>query len=164
MSQPFIGEVRLVPYNFAPRGWAFCDGQLMSIAENEALFALIGTIYGGNGQTNFGLPDLRGRVVQHQNQSFQIGESFGVESVTLTASQMPAHGHQMHVNPVSRGTASPINNVLTSSGNAQVYGSSGDVVMNISTSAGSNQPHDNRQPYLVLHYVIALEGIFPSQN
>jgi len=164
MAQPYVGEIRLVPYNFAPAGWLFCDGSILSIAENDVLFTLIGTTYGGDGQQTFALPDLRGRAALHQGNGFVIGQSQGSETVTLTASQLPNHGHMLHVSPGVGNQASPLNGTLAKSSSGNVYGTQGDVTMNTSTSAGGNQPHENRQPYLAMHYIISLFGIFPTQN
>lgn len=165
MASPFIGEIKLIPYNFAPVGWAFCDGSLLSIAENEALFALIGTIYGGNGQTTFGLPDLRGRVPMHQSGQNPIGAVFGSESVTLTTGQMPMHGHQLHVLSGNGTILSPIGKYIGGSKTlGKVFGDGSDAAMGPSGFAGGNQPHDNMQPFLVLNFVIATEGVFPPQN
>lgn len=167
MAEAFIGEVRLVPYNFAPRGWAFCAGQLLSIAQNDALFALLGTTYGGDGQTTFGLPDLRGRVPIHQSSTMLIGAVVGSESVTLTTNEMAAHGHQLHVAGVAGTQTAPGGNYLGSASSktlGKIYADTGDTTMAPSGFAGGNQPHENRQPFLVLNYVICLEGIFPSQN
>lgn len=174
MADPFIGELKLVPYNFAPRGWAFCDGQLLAISQNDALFALIGTTYGGDGRTTFGLPDLRGRVAIHSGQgpglaNYSQGEQGGSEGVALTVGQLPEHSHAL-------GVATPIGDLTTSPGNVPAtspmalgyaYGELGPVTtMPAGTleNTGGAGPHDNMQPSLVLNYVIALEGIFPSRN
>lgn len=164
MANPFIGEIRLAGFNFAPVGWAFCDGSLLPIAQFDTLFALIGTIYGGDGQTVFGLPDLRGRVPIHQGNSFPIGSMFGSEFGTLTTSQMPIHGHQMHVSSARSSASGPIGNYLGAASTSNLYGSSGDVTMNTSSLTGGGQPHENRQPFTTVNYIIALEGIFPSQG
>lgn len=164
MADPFVGEVRLVPFTFAPVGWAFCNGQIMAITDNEALFALIGTIYGGDGQTTFGLPDLRGRVPIHEGQFTTIGQVFGTESTTLTTGQMPTHGHQLHVSSGTGTSFVPLAHYLGGSAKTNTYGNSGDVAMTPSSATGGNQPHENRQPYLVLNYIIALFGIFPTPN
>lgn len=164
MADPFIGEVKLVGFNFAPIGWAFCDGSLLPISQFDAFFALIGTIYGGDGQTVFGLPDLRGRVPIHQSNINPIGSLFGTESSILTSSQMPIHGHQMHVSSARSNASGPIGNYLSAASTANLYGSSGDVTMNTSSLTGGGQPHENRQPFTTINYIIALEGIFPSQG
>jgi microcystin-dependent protein len=173
MSDPFIGEIKLVPYNFAPRGWAFCQGQLLPIAQNTALFSLLGTMYGGNGQTNFGLPDLRGRVVVNPGQgpglsNYDQGEQAGVESVTLTPQTMPAHSHAVQVSNVAATLAvASGNHLAVSTGTVgNIYGTAvgGAMPSNAVSSAGGTQPHLNSQPYVTLNYVIALQGIFPSRN
>jgi microcystin-dependent protein len=171
MTEPFLGEIRLFPYNFAPRGWAFCQGQILSIAQNTALFSLLGTTYGGNGQTTFALPDLRGRVPVSSGQGpglsfYTLGEEAGVESVTLSQQQMPQHNHQVQVNNAGSATGRPSGAYPgQTSGNAYAPSTDGTTFapQAISNSGGS-QPHENRQPYLALNYCIALEGIFPSRN
>ena len=172
MSDPFIGEIRLFPYTFAPRGWALCHGQMLSISQNTALFALIGTIYGGDGRTTFALPDLRGRVVVSSGEGpglspYQVGEMGGAESVSLTESQMPAHNHQMAVNGPSSGAAKPTNRYLgrVSTGTTYAGTSNGRTLHPAAiTPAGGGQPHENRPPHLALNYCIALQGIFPSRD
>jgi len=169
MAQPYVGEIKMFAGNFAPSGWEFCAGQLLSIAENETLFVLIGTIYGGDGQQTFALPDLRGRLPINQGQgsglsSYAIGQTFGVESVTLTTNQMPAHTHvpQANSGPASSG---PSLGVWASSSGIQAYAPSGAVsAMNVASvgSQGGSQPHENRMPYLAVNFIIALFGIFPS--
>lgn len=170
---PFLGEIKLVPYNFAPRGWAFCDGTIMSIAQNTALFALLGTTYGGNGQSTFALPDLRSRAVVGFGQgpgtsNYALGEQLGVEAVTLTVAQIPPHTHGLHVSSAQGDTSSPSNNYLAKAPLAigNLYGAGANAVMAPGTIAldGNSTPHNNLQPYLVLNYIIALQGIFPSRN
>lgn len=170
---PFIGQISTFPFNFAPEGWAQCNGQLMSIAENTALFSLIGTIYGGDGISTFALPDLRGRVALNQGtgpglRNYPIGETGGQETVTLNTAQLPSHNHTGQLNASS----SPANqeeagNHLT--GEAAVYtDGNANQIMNqaaISTGqTGGNLPHDNHQPYLTLNYCIALTGVWPSRD
>lgn len=170
MSTSYVGEVRLVGFNFAPVGWAFCDGSTLSIAENSTLFNLIGTIYGGNGQTTFNLPDLRGRVPIHQgsngSNTYVIGQPGGVESVTVVMNQFPAHNHAL-LGTNNAGTSnSPASNVVAKLTNAW-SAAAPSAAMNPSTltlSAGGNQPHENRQPYQVLNWVISLYGVYPSQG
>jgi microcystin-dependent protein len=182
MSEPFIGEIRMVSFTFAPRGWAFCNGQLLSIAENTALFSLLGTTYGGNGQTTFGLPDLRGRSPVGPGQgpglsNITQGEMSGTEKVTLLSSQMPAHTHGVSLevagaaaNPVNAPTAT--NNVLGASGGGQGNATIWSDALNSPVAlpskesgiAGGGQPVPTRNPYLGTNFVIALEGIFPSRN
>jgi len=167
---PFLGQLMLVPYNFAPRGWAFCNGQIMSIAQNTALFSLLGTTYGGNGQTTFALPDLRGRAALSAGQgpglqNYNLGEMAGSESVTLISSQMPAHSHLVGASTGSA-QATPDNAFPGSDGGTQIYDLAASTTMNpqMIQPAGGSQPHENRQPYLVLNYIIALQGIFPSRD
>ncbi|HEY6942978.1 phage tail protein [Dokdonella sp.] len=172
MSQPFLGEIRMVGFNFAPRGWAFCAGQLLPISQYDALFALIGTIYGGDGQSTFALPNMAGRLPVHQGQglglsNYVIGQAAGTETVTLIAQQMPQHAHP--VGAASGGTRSsnPMGNML-GSGEADMYtrgtGAPVSLAANAIGTSGGNQPHDNMQPYLCINFVIALEGVFPSRN
>jgi microcystin-dependent protein len=170
MTEPFLGELRLLPYNFAPQGWATCDGQIMSIAQNTALFSLLGTTYGGNGQTTFALPDLRGRVPIHAGQgpgltNYTLGEVAGTENVTLTPGQLPPHGHTVSASG-SATTKNPTNALPAVTGAGSSYGTTPDVQMNpgMVAGGGSGQPHTNIQPYLVLQWCIALQGIFPSRN
>lgn len=171
MSTAFVGEVRLVGYTFAPVNWNFCDGSLLPISNYEALFALIGTFYGGNGQTTFALPDLRGRVPVHQGTlqgggTYVIGQLGGVESVTLNINQIPTHNHLFQCNSTLQGsTATPANNTV--GGGQDAYRTTPPVTpMNprMLSLAGGSQPHENRQPYLAMNWVIALEGIFPTQS
>ena len=172
MSTPYIGEIKLVPYNFAPRGWAFCDGQLLQISQHDALFALLGTIYGGDGRTTFALPDLRGRAAIHYGtgpglQPYSLGQGAGVETVAVSESQMAAHAHSLGV-AASIGTqGSPGGHVRATSPMALGYANAGASNANMAVPVGltgDGQPHDNMQPYVVLNYVMALEGIFPSRN
>jgi microcystin-dependent protein len=168
MAEPFLGQLMLVPYNFAPRGWALCNGQILPIAQNTALFSLLGTTYGGNGQTTFALPDLRGRVPISSGQgpglsSYDLGEVGGVEAVTLNNNEMPAHQHGVNANSGDPNDSSPQNSFPAGSGS---YNTAANTTMNqnmVGISGGS-QPHENRQPYLTLNWIIALEGIFPSRN
>ena len=171
MSQPYIGEIRLFAGNFAPIGWMFCDGQLLSIAENEVLFQLIGTTYGGDGQTTYALPDLRGRVPVHQGSSGQsnyiIGETGGVESVTLATAQAPVHRHAMLASTSPAGATHGPAEVLGSSTAMNLYGTSAPNLPmdpNAITQVGGNQPHDNMPPFVALSYIVSLFGVFPSQS
>ncbi|HEY0006878.1 MAG TPA: tail fiber protein [Pyrinomonadaceae bacterium] len=171
MSEPFLGQIIIVPYNFAPRGWAFCQGQILPIAQNTALFSLLGTTYGGNGQTTFALPDLRGRFPNGSGQgpglsSYSLGQVGGTESYTMTVNNMPAHIHGLHSYAVkadpNAGTAT--GNLLS---NGNFYNTSpGNVEMKPPgcDPAGGNQPFAIMPPYLTLNFCIALEGIFPSRN
>ena len=171
MSQPYVGEIRMFAGNFAPLGWAFCDGQLLSIAENEVLFQLIGTTYGGDGQNTYALPDLRGRVPVHQGNNGQsndvIGQSGGVETVTLTAAQMPAHRHAMLASTTPAAATHGPSEVLGSSATMKLYGTgTPNMAMdpNAITAVGGGQPHDNMPPFVALSYIVSLFGVFPSQN
>jgi|SRR5262245_5366908 len=166
MSNPYIGEIRLVGFNFAPAGWALCDGSLLSIAQNDALFALLGTTYGGDGQTTFALPDLRSRVPMHQGNGHTLGEVGGTESVTLTTNQMAAHGHVPQARNAGAVTG-PAGNVWANSAALQFAPPSAPLQpMNAGAvgSTGGSQPHDNMLRFQAINFVIALEGIFPSQN
>jgi microcystin-dependent protein len=155
--------------NFAPAGWMFCQGQLLAISEYETLFNLIGTTYGGDGQDTFALPDLQGRVPVHQGSGFTLAETGGVESVTLTVSQIPAHLHALQASSGNAGTTNPSNKVLASPTSIDLYRpattpSSPLAVPQAVGSTGGSQPHDNMQPYLCVSYIISLFGIFPSQT
>ena len=170
-DQPFVGMLLLVPYNFAPQGWAFCAGQLLAIAENDTLFNLIGTTYGGDGQSTFGLPDLLGRTPIHAGSNgagnYIIGQKGGVESVILTPNQIPMHSHTVVASSNNQNSINPSGNVFaaTDSGNAYdpATGNKSLAAAALSSDGGS-QPHENMSPYLVLNFIIALQGIFPSQN
>lgn len=177
MSGPFVGEIRMFAGNFAPSGWAFCNGALIPISENETLFNLIGTTYGGDGQNNFALPNLQSRVPVHVGAGFALGQSGGVESVTLTTSQIPAHSHSMLANSGSPATASvnsPVNNFLADEFLPNpltpapfVYTTaapSSPLAGNALGNAGGSQPHDNMIPFLVINFIISLFGVFPSQS
>jgi microcystin-dependent protein len=165
MAQPYVGEIRMFAGNFAPAGWMFCEGQLLPISENETLFNLIGTTYGGDGQSNFGLPDLRGRITVHQGNGFTLSQAGGVESVTLTTQQIPVHAHAF-LTTTSAGTdVSPENNLLATSTATKIYReSNANQAMSpqMVTPVGGSQPHTNLQPYLCINYIISLFGIFPS--
>jgi microcystin-dependent protein len=172
MGTPFVGEIRMAGFNFAPVGWAFCNGQLMPIAENETLFNLIGTTYGGDGQSTFALPDLQGRFAVHQGSDGGTnriqGEKDGTETVTLTSSQVPVHTHTAICSAGGGNAASPVNAFWCTDpqGNTAAYNEAGGSSMATGalSSAGSGLPHDNRQPYLCVNYIISLFGIFPSQS
>ena len=168
MAQPYVGEIRIFAGNFAPAGWDLCEGQLLPISENETLFNLIGTTYGGDGQSTFGLPDLRGRIPLHFGNGFTLAETGGVESVTLTVPQIPAHSHALLASANPASGSAPTNQVLavTSAATVTPYGTDAPLVA-LAPSAvsqiGGSQPHDNFQPYLCLNFIISLFGIFPSQ-
>lgn len=173
MSEPFLGMIATFGFNFAPRGWAMCSGQILPIAQNTALFSLLGTTYGGNGQTTFALPDLRSRVPIHFGQgpglsSYDLGQSAGTENVTLTVNQMPAHPHpfQILANEGDANSKVPLNTFFSGQ-SANFYNTAQDgTKMGPQTTAiaGGSQPHTNIQPYLAINFCIALEGIFPSRN
>ena len=173
MSQPFIGEIRSFGFNFAPRGWAMCNGQLLSISQNAALFSLLGTIYGGNGTTNFALPDLRGRFGLHLGQgpglsNYPQGQAGGSESIALTTGQIPAHNHPVNCSSNGGTFTTPVGNVWApdGTGTAVSYANTANAAMagNAIGLTGSGQGHENRQPFLVLNICIALNGIFPTRN
>lgn len=169
MSNPYIGEIRLFGGNFAPVGWAFCDGQLLSITQNEVLFTLLGTTYGGDGVTTFALPDMRGRVPIHQTSSYPIGMAAGAESVTLTVNQMPAHAHTLLGSSAVVEGASPAGSAFATSEDTAFYAPynpAKTATMNpgVVGPAGGTQTHDNMQPFICVSFIIALEGIFPSQG
>lgn len=165
MAQPYVGEIRMFAGNFAPAGWMFCEGQLLPISENETLFQLIGTTYGGDGESTFALPDLRGRLPIHQGNGFILAETGGVEEITLTVNQIPAHSHPFLASLSIANQTSPRNNVLAQSSSADLYiEDTPDVnlaAQSISSTGGS-QPHTNFQPYLCVNFIISLFGIFPS--
>lgn len=165
MSEPFLGEIKIISWNFAPKGWAFCSGQFLPINQNQALFSLLGTMYGGNGQTTFALPDLRGRVPIHIGNGFTQGERSGQESHTLTISEMPAHNHIVNALNTVAATSNPDSNFLATNASA-LYNTTPNTSLSAATitNAGGSQPHENRQPFTVLNFIVALQGIFPSQN
>ena len=165
MGEPFVGEIRMFGGSFAPAGWAFCSGQLMAIAENDVLFALIGTTYGGDGQSTFGLPDLQGRIPIHQGNGLIIGEKSGVEAVTLTTQQIPSHSH-VPVCQSGAGSQAPGNGVWAASLSSIYSDAAPSLLMNPSAiaSAGGSQPHDNMMPFLTISFIISLFGVFPTQN
>lgn len=168
-SEPFLGEIKIFSFGFIPKGWAACNGQLLPINQNQALFSILGTTYGGNGTTNFALPDLRGRLALHMGDGLVLGQKAGEEFHTLTTAELSAHVHNNASTAVGT-TATPAQGTTDKLALAQtldrrpvkIYGSGGGAGMY--TNAGGSQPHENRQPYLVLNYGIALQGIFPSQN
>jgi microcystin-dependent protein len=163
MSSQFLGELRLMSFNFPPKTWALCDGQLMSIAENQALFSLLGTTYGGDGQTTFALPDLRGRTPIHRNDSFPQGTAFGEELHTLTASELPAHNHVVNA-ASSPGTQAQPATLAASENTYRALGDTTTLHPSTLADVGGSQSHENRAPYLVLEWCIAIQGIFPSRN
>lgn len=169
MAQPFVGEIRMFGGNFAPAGWLFCDGQLLPISEYETLFQLIGTTYGGDGQETFALPDLRSRVPLHQGNGFMVAETGGVEEVTLTTQQIPAHAHSARVSSKFGSTNSPKDTVVARSSLSQFTNTSSSKSIQMGNASsvgpsGGSRPHTNLQPYLTINYIISLFGIFPAQN
>lgn len=167
MAQPYVGEIRMFAGNFAPAGWMFCEGQLLPISEYETLFNLIGTTYGGDGQSTFALPDLRGRIPIHFGGGFTLAETGGVEEITLTLSQIPSHNHNL-IASTDSGNLSNQGNYLAAGQDVQVYaaGVTPDTLSHTSSiaSTGGSQPHTNFMPYLCVDYIISLYGIFPSQT
>jgi microcystin-dependent protein len=170
MADPFVAEIRIVGFNFAPQGWAFCDGTLIPISQNTALFSLLGTSYGGNGTTLFALPNLRGKAPIHWGQGpglsdRSIGESGGSETVTLTMNEMPAHAHAIAATSAPADRSNPASSVLATPADPTYTAQAANTVTNPTTLAveGGTQPHNNLQPYLALNFVIALQGIFPSR-
>ena len=165
MSSPFIGEIRMFAGNFAPQGWSFCDGSLIPISENDALFNLIGTTYGGDGQSTFALPDLRSRVPVHAGPGFILGQTGGEETVTLTVQQIPAHIHVPRARSTAGNQASPAGGVWAASSLNQYTANTPSSSMDAAAlgSAGGSQPHDNMVPFLVVNFILSLFGVFPSQ-
>ncbi|SFG45194.1 Microcystin-dependent protein [Duganella sp. CF458] len=168
MAEPYLAEIKLVSFNFPPKGWALCNGQMLPINQNQALFSLLGTTYGGNGQTTFALPDLRGRVPAHVGGGMTQGEASGAFAHTLSQAEMPAHTHRLNASSAVATTNDPSGALLARKGRltADVFNGSPNVGL-VSTqvsSTGGSQPHENTQPYLALNFIIALQGIFPSQN
>jgi microcystin-dependent protein len=173
MSSPYVGEIRMFGGNFAPAGWAFCSGQLMPISENETLFQLIGTTYGGDGQETFGIPDLQGRMPIHMgqgpglSQNYQIGEKAGSEQVTISLNQLPTHNHSWLASNDPSNSLIPTSNMVSTPLNITPYFSgAASVPLNAQSlqPIGGSQPHDNMMPYLVVSFIISLFGIFPSQT
>jgi microcystin-dependent protein len=172
---PFLGEIKMVGFNFAPQGWALCDGSVLSIQQNTALFSLLGTTYGGNGTTNFALPDLRGRVPVHQGDGpstspYMLGQQGGAETVVLTTAQMPTHSHALAANSATGSATSPIGGFIASEidsniGAVSAFSPSSNGSMNAGAVAasGGSQAHNNLQPYLCVNFIIALQGIFPPR-
>jgi len=165
MSTPFLSEIKIVSFNFAPKGWALCNGQLLPINQNQALFSLLGTTYGGDGRVNFALPNLQGRIPNHVGGGFTLGELGGETAHTLNISELPAHNHVPVGSSNTPSQASPSGN-LWAAGTATVFTATPNSAMNPACilPVGGNQPHENMSPYLVLNFIIALQGIFPSQN
>jgi microcystin-dependent protein len=173
MSEPFVGEIRMFAGNFAPRGWAFCDGQLLAVSQNDALFSLLGTIYGGDGRTTFGLPDLRGRIPIHAGHGpglseRRLGSKAGEEKVTLTVNQLPSHRHDVFASSTGASSGNPSGNVSANTAPTNVYSTALALPESMSSSAvsgtGGSRSHTNLMPYLCVHFIIALVGIYPSRN
>jgi microcystin-dependent protein len=172
MPEPYIGEIRMFGGNFAPAGWAFCDGAIMPISENDTLFTLIGTTYGGDGESTFALPDLRGRLPMHagtgnDGSTYTLAESSGVESVTLNTQQIPIHNHALLGTTATGTQATPVGNVLAASSTVSLFKASAtNVGLNAQSAgpAGGSQPHSNLQPFLGINFIISLFGVFPSQT
>ncbi len=174
MANPFLCEIKIISWNFAPQGWAFCNGQFLPINQNQALFSLMGTTYGGNGQTTFALPDLRGKAPIHEGNGFTLGQVGGEINHTVNTSEMPQHNHLVNAIATNGSSTANANNpsgaYLATSAPAEIYTSSAGnpalISMNPGTigNTGGSQPHSNMQPYLVLNFIVALVGIFPSQN
>lgn len=166
MAQPYVGELRIFAGNFAPAGWMFCEGQLLPISENETLFNLIGTTYGGDGQSTFALPDLRGRIPIHQGNGFILAETGGVEEITLTVNQIPAHSHPLLASAAVASDANTQSMVLANNRPGDDFYLEDNPGVNLAPNAispvGGSQPHTNFQPYLCLNFIISLFGIFPS--
>lgn len=165
MAQPFVGEIRMFAGNFAPAGWMFCEGQLLPISENETLFQLIGTTYGGDGESTFALPDMRGRIPIHQGNGFILAETGGAEEITLTVNQIAAHSHALLASGDIANTANPETNVVARSGQLQTFINSAPanaMAPQFVGPVGGSQPHTNFQPYICLNYIISLFGIYPS--
>ncbi|HEX6095156.1 MAG TPA: phage tail protein [Thermoanaerobaculia bacterium] len=172
MADPFVAEIRIFPFNFAPKGWAWCDGQLLPLSQNTALFSLLGTTYGGNGKSNFALPDLQGRAPMHPGQGpglslHDLGETGGSETVSLLESEIPAHSHGWRASQADGISQSPQNELLATGINISQYAAPGALTMlspNALAPAGGDQPHNNMQPYLTFYFCIALQGVFPPRS
>jgi microcystin-dependent protein len=166
VSQPFIGEVKLISWNFPPKGWAFCNGQLLPINQNQALFSILGTTYGGDGRQTFGLPDLRGRTALHQGAGYVLGQRAGEEAHTITISELPAHNHLVNASDTQGDKNVVQGNILAREVGVPYGGFASLTTLAPGTvsNVGSSQPHTNLQPYLVINFIVALVGIFPSQN
>jgi len=166
MAEPFLSEIRIFSFVFAPRGWALCNGQLLPINQNQALFSLMGTTYGGDGRVNFALPDLRARVPIHEGSSHTLGERGGEQAHTLSISELPTHTHPAKATSLNNDTLIPSGNYFAGSAPSEFYSASANVAMNAATISitGGSQAHLNMQPFLTLNFCVALQGIFPSPN
>ena len=167
MGQPFVGEIRMFGGNFAPVGWMLCQGQQLAISENDVLFQLIGTTYGGDGQSTFNLPNLQGRLPMHQGSNFIMGQMAGAETVTLTTQQLPIHSHPMAASLNNAASSTVTGNVVGQVGATQIYRevpAASPMASQACTPTGGSQPHDNMQPFLCINFIISLFGVFPSQT
>jgi microcystin-dependent protein len=174
MADPFVAEIRIFPFNFAPKGWAWCDGQLLPLSQNTALFSLLGTVYGGNGKSNFALPDLQGRAPMHPGQGpglslHDLGETGGSETVSLLESEIPSHAHTLRGNNTLGDTPIPTAHTLARFGTLNVYQQTTNANLiamapEALPPAGGDQPHNNMQPYLTFYFNIALQGVFPPRS
>jgi microcystin-dependent protein len=173
MADPFVAEIRIFPFNFAPKGWAWCDGQLMPLSQNTALFSLLGTTYGGDGKSNFALPDIQGRAVMHPGQGpglslHDLGETGGSETVTLLESEIPAHPHGLRANTIDVGDTNvpSANAAFAQSGGGTLYQATANTQLapEALAPAGGDQPHNNLQPYLTFYFNIALQGVYPPRT
>lgn len=172
MADPFVAEIRIFPFNFAPKGWAWCDGQLLPLSQNTALFSLLGTTYGGNGKSNFALPDLQGRAPMHPGQGpglslHDLGETGGSETVTLLESEIPAHSHTLRASLNPADSPNPAGAYMAGPGNDNIYAPAANLVFMAPEAlapAGGDQPHNNMQPYLTFYFNIALQGVFPPRT
>jgi microcystin-dependent protein len=172
MADPFVAEIRIFPFNFAPKGWAWCDGQLMPLSQNTALFSLLGTTYGGNGKSNFALPDLQGRAPMHPGQGpglslHDLGETGGSETTSLLESELPAHSHVLAASEGDGGERAPVGQLFATGIGISMYQTPGALTQlspNAITPTGGDQPHNNLQPYLTFYFCIALQGVFPPRT
>jgi len=170
MSEPFLAEIRILGFNFAPRGWAFCDGQILPINQNQSLYSLLGTTYGGDGRTSFALPDLRSRTPIHRSDGHPLAQKSGAETVTLTTAEIPAHTHVTKASSSEGDNGSPADDNLSATSAGELFYRDPEAATMTAlrpgtvTNAGGGQAHDNMQPYLTLSYCIALQGLFPSRN
>ena len=167
MATPFLGQISMISWNFPPKGWAFCNGQLLPINQNQALFSILGTTYGGDGRVTFALPDLRSRVPLHTGNGFVLGQRGGEVTHTLSTPELPSHGHPVKASSSAADTANPVGSFLANSGNTNfIPAASANTTLTPATvgADGGSQPHENESPFLAINFIIALQGIFPSQN